>query len=703
MLEAKSKSQSTHHGSRQGYLIFAFFLAALYLVFRLYDVTVQKNENYKDKLRSQTTVAIRLSPARGAILDRNGFAIAENRASFDIDFYLDQLIRDYSRTHRGRIPKIPISVKRKGKVITREENDIVKIVAESVEPLKKTLGIEIKLDANDIRNHYRTQPRIPYPYKADVDFNTLAQFSERNLGIPGIEIGARPIRTYNMGAFAPHIVGYIGRPESSEQVDEAGVEFEFVGKKGVEEKMDSHLQGKAGGKILQVNYRGYIVPGDETEEPPTVGNSITLSIDARIQHIAEDAMRGVGRGAVVILDPNNGDILAMVSVPNFDPNVFIPKISPQNWKELTTNPTAPMINRALSEYAPGSIYKPIIALAALKSHAIRPNTLINTASSMFIGNRSFKDWYKGDRGPITVKEAIQWSTNTFFYPAGISTGIDKLVDMALLFGIGQPTEIPLPEGKGILWSPEWLKKHYPAERWTTAYTANFSIGQGAVEVTPLQMAVVGAAIANGGTVYFPNLVKSIQSIDGDVKATFPTRIRNRIEFDLADIDIVRQGMLAVVESGTATKAQVPGYKIAGKTGTAQFKTRLQGRTVSDQRTWFLSFAPYETPRYAICVLVEGGTSGGGTCAPIAQNIYSRLFAMEKGETIAMNYLTPVEGHFGGVTDYVPPQANGGATAPGAIPATGTIPQESNPGDAPAEVSNEDDDRKPSRILPQRSR
>ncbi|MES2309638.1 MAG: penicillin-binding protein 2 [Verrucomicrobiota bacterium] len=687
--------------SRQGYFIFIFLVAGLYMVYRLFDVTVQKNENYKDKLRNQTTIAIRLSPARGTIIDRNGFAIAENRASFDIDFYLDQLIRDYSRTHRGRIPKLAVEVKRKGRTIRREENDIVKIVNESVEPLKKTLGIEIKLDANDIRNHYRSQPRIPYPYKTDIDFNTLAQFSERNLGIPGIEIGARPIRTYNLGAFAPHIIGYIGRAENTEQVDEDGVELEFVGKKGIEEKMDSHLQGKAGGKILQVNYRGYIVPGDESEEAPTVGNSVALTIDARIQHIAEDAMRGVGRGAVVIMDPNNGDILAMVSVPNFDPNVFIPKISPQNWKELNTNPTAPMINRAVSEYAPGSIYKPIVALAALKSHSIRPSTIINCSSGYTVGNRVFHDWYKGDRGPITVREAIQWSCNTFFYPAGIRTGIDKLVDMARLFGIGQPTEIPLPEGKGRLWSPEWLKQNRPQERWSEAYTANFSIGQGSVEVTPLQMAVVGCAIANGGTVYYPGLVKSIQSIDGDVKATFPTRIRNRIEFDVADIDIVRQGMLAVVESGTATKAQVPGYKIAGKTGTAQFKTRLQGRLVVDQRTWFLSFAPYESPRYAICVLVEGGSSGGGTCAPIAQNIYARIFSMEKGETIPMSYLTPVEGHFGGVTDYVPPQATGMTATPNA-PAAQAVPPETTSGDAPADTPNEDDDRKPSRILPRRS-
>jgi penicillin-binding protein 2 len=699
MLEHKSVVPT----SRQGYIIFAFFLAGLYMVYRLYDVTVQKNENYKDKLRNQTTIAIRLSPARGGIVDRNGIAIAENRASFDIDFYLDQLIRDYSRTHRGRIPKIVVEVKRNGKVKRREENDIVKIVSESVEPLKKTLGIEIKLDANDIRNHYRSQPRIPYPYKTDIDFNTLAQFSERNLGIPGIEIGARPIRTYNLGAFASHVIGHIGRPESSEQVDEDGVEFEYVGKRGIEEKMDSHLQGKAGGKILQVNYRGYIVPGDESEDPPTVGNSIALTLDARIQHIAEDAMRGVGRGAVVVMDPNNGDVLAMVSVPNFDPNIFIHKLSQKETTQLFANPTAPMLNRAVSEYAPGSIYKPIIALAALKSHAIRPSTVINCASSMTIGNRQFKDWYKGDRGPMTVKEAIQWSTNTFFYPAGIRTGIDKLIDMARLFGIGQPTEIPLPEGKGRLWSPEWLKQNRPLERWSEAYTANFSIGQGSVEVTPLQMAVVGAAIANGGTVYYPNLVKSIQSIDGDVKATFPPRIRNRIEFDVADLDIVRQGMLAVVESGTATRAQVPGYKIAGKTGTAQFKTRLQGRLVSDQRTWFLTYAPYESPRYAICVLVEGGSSGGGTCAPIAQNIYARIFAMEKGETIPMSYLTPVEGHFGGVTDYIPPQP-AGATGPGVAPAaTAVPPSENNTGDAPAEISNEDDDRKPSRILPQRSR
>ncbi len=689
------------HARRTRQLILGTGLAFAigYLIFALYQVQVASGETYRDKLRSQTTVAIRLSPARGAIVDRNGAAIAENRASFDIDLYLEELKRHYSREHRGGLPKITITKKRKGKVITEKETDIVKIVYDSIEPLNKSLGMTIKPDVEDLRTHFRNQPRIPFQFKTDVDFNTVAQFSERNLGIPGIEIAARPVRLYTHGAFASHIVGYTGKPESSEQVGDDGSEFETVGKKGIEKVYDSHLQGKPGGRILQVNYRGYIM-GEEAEQLPTVGNSVFLTIDARIQYIVEEALRGVGRGSAVVMDPNNGDILAMASVPNFDPNMFVPKISAKDWKELDENPTAPMINRALSAYAPGSIYKIMVALAALKSKAITPKTEIHCESGMWIGNREFKDWYKGSRGSITVKEALQWSCNTFFYPAGIRTGIDKLVEMGHLFGFGEATEIPIPESTGLLPSPAWLKENRKNERWSEAYTANFSIGQGFVTVSPLQMCVMMSALANGGTVYYPRLISKIADITGDEKALFPTRIRSQLEMSMPDIMAVREGVLAVVESGTGMKSKVPGVKVAGKTGTAQFKTRLNGNIVSDQRTWFLSFAPFEKPRYAICVLVEGGTSGGGTCAPIAQNIYSRIFSMENGELINMAFLSPVEGHFHGVTDYVPPAA-AGAAVPGAPPAATAVPP-TEAGAAP-EVVNEDDDGRHSRIMPKRGR
>jgi penicillin-binding protein 2 len=372
------------------------------------------------------------------------------------------------------------------------------------------------------------------------------------------------------------------------------------------------------------------------------------------------------------MDPNNGDILAMASVPSFDPNDFIPKISAEKWKTLSTDATAPLLNRALNSSVPGSTFKVIVSLAAFKAGKLTPNTEINCPPSITIGNHTFHNDDTIDRGEIGLHEALRSSVNTFYYQLGIRTGIKNIDEMSEELGLGQPTGLPLPEDPGIIPGPDWLKEHSPRERWTDAYTANTSIGQGSVQTTPLQMAIVMSAVANGGTVYYPRLIQGITDLQGKPVQEIPTRIRGELGVKFGDMAALHDALLAVVESGTATTVKFPDVKVAGKTGTAQAYRRLNGSVVRDLHTWFYCFAPYEKPRYVVCVLVEGGQWGGSTNGPIVHDILEQIFQMEKtGKGPDLTYLTPAVGNFQGVTDYVAPaamapDANGGAAIPTGI-------------------------------------
>lgn len=666
-------------------------IAMTILLVKLWEVQISQGETYVTKLRDQTTIAVRLSPARGAILDRNGIPLAENRASFDVDFYLDELVRNYKRQHRGKVPTTLMPRRQGGKTIHRSEPDVYQIVSEGAEQLSKILGVQVELDPKELQNHYYQTPNIPFQFRSNVDFATLARFSEHSLGIPGIEVAARPVRFYNFGALAPHLIGYVGLPSDKERMAPDGQEYETVGHAGIERVLDGQLQGTPGGRISRVNYKGYIV-NEEDYNPPSVGNSVYLTLDARIQMIVEEVMRNVGRGAAVVIDPNNGDILAMVSVPSFDPNAFIPKVTTAQWNQWNTDPTAPLLNRAISTYAPGSTFKIVTALAALKTGAIRPLDVWPCPPSIDYGGTIFKDHtglQPNGLGSGNLFDALRVSCNVYFYQVGNKAGIKAIDDIGDLFGLGKPTGIPIPaEGGGILPGPEWFKIHRPKDRWTSAKTANISIGQGDLLVTPLQMSTVIGAVANGGTIYYPRLTVGVSSLAGETIVSVPPRVRGELGLKTEDMQALRQALLGCVQSGTGKRVQVTGVDIAGKTGSAQFNTRINGSAVKDTRAWFVGFAPYEAPRYAFAVMVEGGKSGGGTAGPLTHEILQRIFDMERtGVMPEMNYLTPAIGNFTGVSEYVAPDsAAGGATGttlPGSVDTSGAAPDLVNENDAGA--------------------
>ena len=564
----------------------------------------------------------------------------------------------------GAMPKIPLPDGKDGR--KRAEIDIVRIVKESIEPINQTLGLNVTLNEKDIKEHFRTDRDLPYHYMTDLDFATVAQFAERNLGVPGIRISQSPVRQYTYGAFAAHILGYVGKPYNQQEHQASdGTPYETVGVQGIEEIMDAQLQGQPGSTIQRVSSQGYYIEDKQLDNvftPPTMGNSIFLTIDARIQYIVESALRnaGIGRAAAIVMDPRNGDILAMASVPNYDPNKFIPRISAKDYDALNNDPTAPLYNRVLHALEPGSTYKIMVALAGLKSGNVSVDTSFDCPGAIQIDDHLFHNSDSTDAGTMSLVHAICVSSDVFFYQYGIRAGIDAIDAMGKLAGFGHRWGIlgDSAEDPGILPGPQWmkdndawLKKTHNIDHWSHAQTANTSIGQGFVQVTPLQMATFLCAVANGGTVYQPRIYSHVENSNGGTSAEIPAGqvVYSNLGMKPSDLKAVQEGMREVVEEGTGTLAEVPGYSIAGKTGTAQHYIRIDGEFRRDLKCWFYCYGPFEAPRYVTCVMVEGGTWGGTTTAPIAQEIMRRLFAMDAGAVETPTFLQPIAGNFNGVT------------------------------------------------------
>ena len=761
-------------GWRLGVLALTVFAACGILLNRLWSVQVVNSAEAKERSEVQTTVKNRLAPARGAICDRNGVMLAENRPSFDIDFYLGDLRRDYAEAHKGKLPRRPLhlyfplndhlptikiatdgstritmpepitdwqgdgnftqDVKRPGAMLLTiktgektfivhalqenasavltvsqggksyplnltadvdathavsfypasekppraagksSEDDIVEIVRQTIEPIRDTLGLTQPLtqkEAKDIREHFRTDPDLPYHYKTDLDFATVANFEERNLGVTGISIAQNPAREYTYGAFAAHLLGYVGKADNqNEHLAPDGTPYETIGRHGIEALMDAQLHGAPGSAVQRVSSQGYYIDDKKLAhagQKPTMGATLYLTIDARIQNIVETALRhaGVGRAAAIVMDPRNGDVLAMTSVPNYDQNKFIPRIQAKDWDALNQDPTAPMYNRALHAYAPGSTYKIMVALAGLKSGNTTPETSFDCPGAIQIDDHLFHNSDSAAAGTMSLIHAICVSSDVYFYQYGIKAGIEAIDAMGKLAGFGHKWGLvgDADEDAGILPGPEWMKepdvaarllKNHQINHWSRAQTANTSIGHGFVLCTPLQMATFLCAVANGGTVYQPRLYSRVIDYKGEVKAEIPAgTVYSQLGVKPSDLKAVQEGMRQVVAQGTATLAQVAGYQLAGKTGTAQAWIKVSGEGVRrDLKCWFYCYGPYEQPRYVTCVVVEGGVWGGTTTAPIAQEIMSRLFAMDKGspdtDPAAIAFLPPSVGNFNGL-------------------------------------------------------
>lgn len=635
------------------------------LVAKLWYEQVLRGPKWTAKLRGRGEVTVRIPSVRGEIRDRNGLTLVGNRASYEVDFYLRDMVKGY-RDLMGTVPQVDFELVVKQMRKKKKEPDIVRIVNESVIPRLKDLELARDYNSERLQRHFRNDTEVPFTYIEELDFPTIAKFSEHNVGLPGVEIAAKPVRQYIYGAFAAHLLGYVGAPNDIDRLPDVKkytfYQPDVEGKSQVEYYLDRWIRGTPGVRVLQKNVKG-MIEGEIVEKrvAPQQGNNVYLTIDARIQFIAERALReaGVGRAAAVVVNPSNGDILAMASIPSYDPNLFIPSISSADWEKLTSDDTDPLTNRAIQGYAPGSTYKCVTALAGLRA-GISADRYYNCSGGVQYGGKFMKCWIKekgGAHGSLSLPDALKNSCNAFFYQYGNDAGIDEIDKVGDQLGLGKKTGVPLTgESPGILPGPEWLKLIEPNARWSSGYTANVSIGQGSVEASPLQMTMVTATIANRGISYEPRLVARVLDQQGrdvrdeDGKLVAPPEPKIRADLRKAgikpdQIEAVREGMKRVVATGTGKKAQIKGVTVAGKTGTAQFWRESDGKRIKDNHTWFICFAPYEEPKFAITVFVQGAKSGGGVSAPIVQRILEESLALEKGYEVTIAPLPPAVGSF----------------------------------------------------------
>jgi penicillin-binding protein 2 len=613
------------------------------LGFRLWWVQVARGSDYTKQIRGSSEATVRIPSVRGEIRDRNGLALVQNRASYEVDFYLPEMVKGY-RERFGSPPRVEYRATINGMPKDLKEPDIIKIVNDGVVPRLDDLDLARDYNAGQLQRHYRNNTEVPFSYIKDIDFKTMAKFSEHDVGLPGVDIAIKPVRSYVYGALASHILGYVGPPDDTNKDEAKKYTFyqgDVEGKSNVEKVMDEYLRGKPGVRYLRRNAKG-VIDGVLREEAPKQGANVFLTIDARIQSIADEALRAVSRAGAVVVDPNNGNILAMASVPSFDPNAFIPSIKAKDWQALRKDEGDPLVNRAVSALPPGSTFKLITSFAGLRKNLA--NAKYNCGGGVSYGDHFFRCWVAEKHythGTIGLADAIKVSCDSFFYQYGNAAGIQSIDAIGKMLGIGEESGLQLSsEQTGNMPGPEWMQIHHPQERWSQAQTANVSIGQGYTLVSPLQLAIAYATAANGGTCYYPRLVDKVLNQDGSpvlneqgkpaVSQTPRVRSDLRREVSPQDIDLVRKGLWKVVneDGGTGGRARLKDVVVAGKTGTAQATDRGHEENVA----WFACFAPFDHPKYVVAVMVQGASGHGGEVAgPIATRILERALAQDEGK------------------------------------------------------------------------
>ena len=596
------------------------------LIGKLWYVQVISFEEYEGYREIQSYRIMREPAIRGKILDRNGIPLADNRPNYSIVLYLEELRPLFQSTFKtARAKHGTLSISDRNRLGALNRYSVVSNIWVQVTSL---VGRPMKLHRRNFERHYDNDRYVPLTISENLTRDQVARFVEKGAHIPGVDLELESLRYYPNGTMASHLLGYARKTDPKKK--EGGRKFnysrqDYVGKKGVEAIYDDVLRGVAGEKAVLINNMMFRQREDvwDVAKP---GNNLYLTLDLRIQRIAESALAGSGpntMGAVVVMDVRNGDVLALASSPTYDPNEFVRILSKNRWEELNLEPNLPLLNRATyGIYAPGSIFKLVVGMALLEEGGVDPDELYSSLGYFLLGGRYIDD--TAAPGDYDFRRALAKSSNSYFINYGIEMGIDPLIDWGERFFLGQKTGLlPGQELPGMYPSRADVRKG-----WHKGETANLCIGQGAIAVTPLQMAVMVSAVANGGTVFEPRIAARIEpqaSLANNEARVFPEGVaRGNIGVSERVLKIVHEGMLMDVEwdEGTGVDARVAGLSIGGKTGSAETDKRIDGRKIKD--TWFASFAPVEDPRYAVVVLVVDGISGGTSCAPVAQQIYEVL-------------------------------------------------------------------------------
>jgi penicillin-binding protein 2 len=580
------------------------------LLMRLVYLQVVAGEDYyrlsmNNSIRLQT-----VDPPRGLLFDRQGTKLAENRPSFDVSF----------------TPK--------------DAGDVSRVVG--------ALAGHLEMPADDLLSKVKQTRGLaafkPVLLRQNIGRDLLAVVEARKVDMPGVSVQVRLRRNYIYGSNASHVIGYLGEISLDEL---KGGDFphlrsgDSVGKFGVERSFENFLRGEPGGRQVEVNANGQIMRVLQTVSPKP-GRNVHLTLDLELQQRCEELLEGVA-GAAVAVEPETGHVLALASSPSFDTNGFVSGTNPDFWDSLISHPFRPLENKAIQgEYPPGSTFKIVTALAGLEEKVIDETSTFDCEGFLPFAGRDYRCWKKEGHGRVDVRRAIAESCDVFFYRTGLRLGIDRLAWYAKSFGLGARTAIELDqEARGLIPSSTWKKKRYGVP-WQEGETLSVSIGQGYVLATPLQMAMLTASVANGGTRFRPAIIERVETVEGEVvRQTVPQEI-GRLPVSSRNLRIVQQGLWGAVngERGTARRVHQSDIEIAGKTGTSQVVGRKDGGDDHipphlRPHAWFVCYAPFHAPRIAVAVVVENGEHGSSAAGPIAREIVKiYLRKLSKGQKLA---------------------------------------------------------------------
>jgi penicillin-binding protein 2 len=580
------------------------------LLMRLMYLQVVAGDDYyrlsmNNSIRLQT-----VDPPRGLVLDRHGTKLAENRPSFDVSF----------------TPK--------------DAGDVGRVLSE----LAAYLNVPVDELQGKVKHSRGLAAFRPVVLKQDIGRDVLAAVEAHKVDMPGVSIQVRLRRNYLYELNASHLIGYLGEINLDElkSGDYPNLRGgDYIGKFGVERTQESVLRGEPGGRQVEVNANGQIMRVLQTVSPKP-GRNVHLTLDRELQQRAEELLEGVA-GAAVAVEPASGEILAMASSPSFNQNAFVSGIGTGVWEALISHPFRPLENKAIQgEYPPGSTFKIVTALAGLEEKAIDETTTFDCAGFLPFAGRDYRCWKKEGHGRVDVRRALSESCDVFFYRTGLRLGIDRLAWYAKAFGLGVRSGVTLDqEARGLIPSSAWKKKRFGVA-WQEGETLSVSIGQGYVLATPLQMAMLTAAVGNGGIRYRPAVLSRVETMEGDVVfQTAPQEI-GRLPISPRNLKIVQQGIWGAVngERGTARRVHLNDIEIAGKTGTSQVVGRKDSGddyTPPHHRphAWFVCYAPFDAPKIAIAVVVENGEHGSSAAGPIAREmVKTYLRQLPNGQKLA---------------------------------------------------------------------
>jgi penicillin-binding protein 2 len=571
------------------------FLVFSLLFLRLMYLQVIKGEQFR-LLSEKNAVRLKsIKSSRGLIFDRNKKLLVDNRPSFNL------------------------------KIVREDAGDVRKIVRK----VANLIQIPFQELMNNVEKAGKSAFYKPVTLKNSISRDQLAVIEAHKFDLPGIQIDIEPTRYYIYKKTAAHLLGYLGEINVSELKSGKYLNVksgDSIGKYGIEKNFQKYLHGKRGGKQIEVDANGRIIKVLRTIDS-VPGFDLNLTLDLELQLTAEKMLENK-EGAVVAIDPRNGDILVMASNPSFDQNDFIGGISTKKWAKLISHAGKPMINKAIqAEYPPASTYKIITSFAALEEEHIDINSTVFCPGFLKYGNRVYRCWKKHGHGNMDITDGLTQSCDVFYYQAGIKTGVDVLAQYAAGCGLGIKTGITLGnERRGLIPTSTWKKRRFN-ESWQGGETLSIAIGQGFNLVTPLQMAVFIAAVGNGGTLYRPRIVTSIENSDGKVVKKIEPEIKGGLPASKKTLEIVKNALLKVVQGdrGTARGIRLKDIEIAGKTGTAQVFSIKAGEEIKPEdldyslrdHAWFVCYAPADNPAIAISVIIEHGEHGSSAAAPVA--------------------------------------------------------------------------------------